>query len=317
MSPHKSAQRAPRLRQGILLLLSLTAASALAASHAPPVPMQLPPLQQPASGEHHPGKVIWMELVTPDLAGAQHFYGGLFGWTFQEVPGAPVPYSIALDNGTPVAALVQPRSPSHGRRQPQWLPFLSARDVTGIKNAAVAQGGRMLSPPRVYPQRGEQAVLSDPQGAMFGLLASSSGDPPDDLADPGGWIWASLLTREPHSVASFYQRLFGFDVDPLPAEDGGNHFLLSAEGFARASVNKLPAAAQKDSPYWLSFVRVQDTAAAAAQVKSLGGTVVTEPRPDRDGAMMAVAADPQGAPFGLMEWTEEASASPDTGEHPQ
>jgi hypothetical protein len=39
----------------------------------------LPPLTQPASGEHHVGKVVWTDLVTPDLEGAKRFYGGLFG----------------------------------------------------------------------------------------------------------------------------------------------------------------------------------------------------------------------------------------------
>ena len=41
----------------------------------------IPPLNDPASSEHHVGKVIWVDLATPDLAGAEHFYGGLFGRT--------------------------------------------------------------------------------------------------------------------------------------------------------------------------------------------------------------------------------------------
>ena len=46
---------------------------------------ELPPLLQPAGTEHHVGKVIWLDLVTPDLSAAKKFYGGLFGWTFHDI----------------------------------------------------------------------------------------------------------------------------------------------------------------------------------------------------------------------------------------
>ena len=35
----------------------------------------------------HPGKVIWADLVTPDLKQAEDFYAGLFGWSFQPAAG--------------------------------------------------------------------------------------------------------------------------------------------------------------------------------------------------------------------------------------
>ena len=46
---------------------------------------ELPPLVEPASAEHHVGKVIWADLVTPDLATSKRFYSGLFGWTFRDI----------------------------------------------------------------------------------------------------------------------------------------------------------------------------------------------------------------------------------------
>jgi hypothetical protein len=61
-----------------LLLSGVFASSVMAASN------DFPPLNDAASSEHHIGKVIWVDLATPDLAGAEHFYGGLFGWTFRE-----------------------------------------------------------------------------------------------------------------------------------------------------------------------------------------------------------------------------------------
>ena len=37
-----------------------------------------PPIAARARTEHHGGKVIWAELVTPDLELAEHFDAGLF-----------------------------------------------------------------------------------------------------------------------------------------------------------------------------------------------------------------------------------------------
>jgi hypothetical protein len=34
-------------------------------------------------------------------------------------------------------------------------------------------------------ERGEQAVFADAEGAVFGVIKSSSGDPEDFLAEPG------------------------------------------------------------------------------------------------------------------------------------
>jgi len=89
----------------------------------------------------------------------------------------------------------------------------------------------------------------------------------------------------------------------LPASGGAQHLLLAAEGYARASVNSLPLNRPDARPYWLDYVRVDDAAAAAARVAALGGRVLVAPRVDRQGGKIAVVADPQGAPFGLLEWS--------------
>jgi len=275
--------------------------------------LELPPLLEPASSERHPGKIIWVELATSDLESARRFYGGLLGWTFRDVRGARLPFSIALLNGEPVAGLVQPRSPRNGQRQPNWLPFIATSDVRALKQQAVAHGARVLSAPRSYPNRGEQAVFADPQGAVFGVLQSTSGDPPDELSDPGEWIWSTLLTRDPGKDSAFYQTLFGYEVQDLPGEDSTAHLLLSSEGYARASVNELPPEIPKQYPYWLCFVRVLSAKTAVDKAKTLGASVLVEPHEDRHGGLVAVIADPQGAPIGLLEWVESAAASPDGG----
>ena len=55
------------------------------------------------------------------------------------------------------------------------------------------------------------------------------------------------------------------------------------------------------------FVRVTSTTAAVAQVEALGGRVLVAPHLGRHGGLIAVVADPAGAPFGLLEWTDTDS----------
>jgi uncharacterized protein len=272
---------------------------------------ELPPLNAPASTEHHVGKMVWADLVTPDIAAAERFYGGLFGWTFRTIHAGGSDYAVALADGLPVGGLFQKPIPAGEHRQSAWLTFFSVLDVDGAKRAALAHGATLVSDSKSYPSRGRQAVLSDPDGAVFAILASSSGDSPDFLAEPGEWIWSSLLSHDPGAAAAFYQQVFSFDVFDLASDDGLEHVILSSDDFARASVNSLPADSKRRHPHWLNFVRVADTVGMAAKVVAAGGRVLVDPHVDRHGGQVAVVADPAGAPFGLMEWTSgDSKAEP-------
>jgi len=267
----------------------------------------LPPLVEPASQEHHAGKVILVELVTPDLAAAERFYGGLFGWTFRDIQTDGVTYANASLDGRSVAGLVHKDMPAGRQLQPVWLSFFAVRNVDAVRKTALERGGKMLFAPHSIAGRGREAVFADPQGAVFGVLASSSGDPADDLAASGEWIWSSLITSDPEMGAAFYQALFDYDVFDLPADEGAEHLLLASDNYARASANSLPPNRPNAHPAWLNYVRVDNMAATVTRLVALGGRVLVEPRLDRHGGQIAVVADPLGAPFGLLEWLDTQS----------
>src|ERR1700733_1697087 len=297
-------QPLPRFLGPLVCLLSLTWAAPLLAA----LPAALPPLVQPASNEHHVGKVIWLELVTPNLAAAKQFYGGLFGWTFQDIHTPSTSYALALLDGRPVCGLYQHVIPPGEHRQPAWLTFIAVRDADATQQLILQQRGLMLAAPHTYPQRGRQGVFSDPQGAVFAILASSSGDPADLLAAPGEWIWSSLIAHEPDTDAAFYQSVFGYEVfDSTQESESTEHLILATADYARASVNALPDDSARRHAHWLNFARVTDTEQMTARVQQLGGQVLVEPRVDRHGGKVAVVADFSGAPFGLLEWVEGQS----------
>jgi uncharacterized protein len=290
-------------RIAILSALLLLAADAIAIDSAGAAGFELPPLSAPATPEHHVGKIIWADLVTPDLQQAEQFYAGLFGWSFAPVAGNSR-YVVAMLDGDPVGGLLQRPVPSGQHRQPAWLTFIAVADVDVVTRTATTHGAKVLSEPKTYPKRGRQAVFADPDGAVFAVLASSSGDPEDALAPTGGWIWSSLLVKNPDQEAKFYHSLFGYDVFDVPSEDNAKHVILSSDDYARAGLNSLPGDSMRRHPHWLNFVRVADAEAASAKAVALGGRVLVEPRMDRHGGKLAVVADPSGAPVGLMEWSE-------------
>jgi len=298
----RSGRALPAFALPVFALLACTLCGLLSATAHAALPLNLPPISDPASNEHHPGKMIWADLVTPNLATAETFYTGLFGWMFQDIHTADSDYAIAMVDGRPIAGVLQKPIPPGEARQSTWLTFIAVRDLDAARKIALRNGAKSVYEPRTYPQRGRQAVLSDPQGAVFAMIASSSGDPPDYLAAPGEWIWSSVFARDPSQVTGFYKAVFGYDVYDMPGDDGTQHVILSSDDYARAGIHTLPAGHRL--PHWLNFIRVTDAEESSAKAVALGGGVLVEPHVDRDGGKIALIADPAGAPIGLMEWSD-------------
>jgi predicted enzyme related to lactoylglutathione lyase len=279
----------------MVLLMALAALPVCTAAAAPPA---LPPLTTVSGSPRLPGKFVWADLVTDDVPVARKFYGQLFGWTFRDVDG----YAIAANEERPLCGMFQRPRPVDPNAKPRWFGYISVPNVARARQAVVAQGGKVLAAPRKLPDRGEQAVFADPEGAVFGAIKSSSGDPQDFLPDPGDCIWIELLTRDAKSAGDFYRQVAGYDVLQSTASNHVSDYILTAEGYARAGVRSIPAGASELKPHWLLFVRVKDVGEAVAKTKELGGKVLLEPKGDLFDGKLAVIADPTGAALGILEW---------------
>ena len=158
---------------------------------------------------------------------------------------------------------------------------------------------------RKMPRRGEQAVFADPEGALFGVVKSSSGDPEDFLAEPGDWIWIQLLSRDARRAAEFYRAVAGYEITENTGTNRQSDYVLTSEGYARGTVRTIRNADTKVQPTWLPFVRVKNVAASVALTSQLGGKVLIEPKPEVFDGKVAVIADPTGAAIGVLEWDEK------------
>jgi predicted enzyme related to lactoylglutathione lyase len=264
---------------------------------------EVPALSRTANDSHLMGKLIWLDLETTDLAVAKRFYRGLFGWDYRDYHADGLDYTVALANGNPVAGLARRPVLQDTERRSAWVPFFSVADVSATFERARKTHAQVRSVPENLPLRGWQARLTDPEGAVFALLATSSGDPPDD-PNPiaiGTWGSPSLLASDPASEAVFYEGLFGYAVVGKPTDSGFERIRLSSGSHERATVRQVPTGVAAMHPEWISYVRVFSTADSARLAVKLGGHVLVAPTLAAHGASIAILADPTGAAFGVLE----------------
>ncbi len=260
----------------------------------------LPPLTTVSGSPRLPGKFVWADLVTDDALAAQKFYTALFGWKFYDYGG----YLIGRNNDRPLCGIFQRPRPVDQSAKPRWLGFLSVPSVSRAQAAVSQAGGRVLAPPQKMPKRGEQAIFADPEGALFGVVKSSAGDPEDFLAEPGDWIWIQLFSRDARQAAEFYRKVGGYTIQENTRPGKLGDYVLTSEGYARATVGTIRTADKSIRPTWLLFVRVGNVGETVAKAKQLGGRSLIEPKPELFEGKLAVVADPTGAAIGLLEWPE-------------
>jgi predicted enzyme related to lactoylglutathione lyase len=261
----------------------------------------LPPLTTVSGSPRLPGKFVWADLVTDDIPAATRFYAGLFGWTFQDEGD----YIIGSNEERPLCGMFHRDRPKDRAAEPRWFGYISVPNVARAREKVQNAGGRVLAEPRKIPKRGEQAVFADLEGAIFGVIKSSSGDPEDFLADPGDWIWIQLLSRDARRATEFYRVVAGYEVAKNAGNNRQSDYILSSKGYARATVRTIPSGKEKVRPDWLLFVRVRNLGDSLVRAKELGGKTLIEPRPDLLSGKVAVVADPTGAAIGLLEWSDE------------
>jgi predicted enzyme related to lactoylglutathione lyase len=121
-----------------------------------------------------PGALTWNELNTRDLDGSMAFYSAVFGWNFRNSAMDGLPYVVAKVAETPVCGL-QPMIGDEWPTDmsPHWMVYFAVHDCDISAQHARALGGAVLQPPTSLPI-GRYAVLTDPQGGMFAVLASNT-----------------------------------------------------------------------------------------------------------------------------------------------
>ena len=114
----------------------------------------------------------WAELNARGFDKAESFYKKLFGWGEKKSPmtqGQPGDYTEfqlhgeSIAGGTEMNEMVPAEVPSY------WLVYFNVENVDKAFDKVIAEGGKEMVSPVDMPG-GRFAIVSDPQGASFGLL---------------------------------------------------------------------------------------------------------------------------------------------------
>jgi len=115
----------------------------------------------------------WFEIGTDDPAGAERFYGDLFGWTFSDDTG-DMPYRIVQ---TPAAGSIKGGIFGTDGKMPGYAVFyVVVEDVAGACRRAEAAGGKVLVPATATPNGLTFAHLLDPSGNHLGVYSPAPGN---------------------------------------------------------------------------------------------------------------------------------------------
>ncbi len=282
-----------RRRSGLGGMALLIAVGVILAGCAATLP-QVPPLD--ASGIALPGKVVWHDLVTPDVDKAKAFYGGLLGWTFEDLSSG---YSLASHNGRFVAGIA--RLDRAGRAS-HWLPLVSVLDIDGVRNQVADRGGETVLQPFEMADRGRIAVFKDPQGAAFGIVHSSHGDPADREPEINGWLWDEIWTDDLPGAIDFYTAVGGYQLVETTIAKIPYRF-FERDGQPRVGLLEKPSPEIGNT--WVAYIRVADVNATVDMATALGGKVLMAPSAAVRNATVAVIADPSGAGFVIQKWNRQ------------
>lgn len=246
---------------------------------------------------------IWYELLTDDVAAAQDFYASLIGWQVDDSGLADIDYRIvATPEGDAIGGLMQRPAGSPGGSV--WIGYLPVVDVDESVEAIVEDGGRVLMPAWSVAGVGRMALVTDPLGAPFYIMAAEGDQPSRAFVEHGSGhttghvTWNERIASDPDRALAFFGRHFGWaHRGGMPMGELGEYRFL-ADG--PVVLGALMACPPGGTPGWRFYVSVEDIDTAAARVSALGGTVEYGPVEIPGGAYSMSALDPQGARFGLV-----------------
>jgi predicted enzyme related to lactoylglutathione lyase len=123
---------------------------------------------------NEPNTLTWNELTTRKSDRAIVFYSEVFGWTANAMPGGEgVDYSVWMLDDGPVGGMLPMDDTFPPDLPPFWQVYFSVADTDATVAKAVELGGSVQMEPSSTPQ-GRMAVLRDPHGAMFAVIAMQS-----------------------------------------------------------------------------------------------------------------------------------------------
>jgi predicted enzyme related to lactoylglutathione lyase len=262
-----------------------------------------------------PGVPCFIDTERADVDAAAAFYGGLFGWTFDDrlPPGAPERFLMAKLDGLAVAGIASASSPDS---RPDWNTYVSVASADEASEKVRAAGGTLLLGPLDVADAGRMAVFADPQGAALRVWEPRRTHGAQVVNAPGSWNFSNLESGDVAAAKRFYSAVFGWkfsdgegEASMITVPGYGEHLealtpgtlkgyeeLGAPQGFGDAIGWLQPPSSEHGGSRWAVTFSVGDADETAHRAAELGGKVLVEPF-DVPWVRMAVLSDPDGATF--------------------
>lgn len=246
------------------------------------------------------GDFLWYEIMTTDTQAASAFYTQVVGWTAQATDMSGMAYTVLNAGENGIGGVMELPQPAREMgAPPHWLAYVGVPDTDETVALVRELGGRVYAEPMDIPNVGRVAIVTDPQGAVFGVY-TPDGDPSEAMSDhrsPRHFCWHELWTNEPTKALAFYSRVFGWN-ETGSMDFGGSTYQMYGRGEqSLGGIALRPEAMPVNA--WIYYVDVPDFDAAVSRVTEKGGTVMQGPMEIPGGFRIAVCQDPQGAAFAL------------------
>jgi uncharacterized protein len=272
-----------------------------------------------------PGVPCWIDSNQPEPEAVLPFYGGLFGWEFEDVmpQGSEGHYFIGRIRGGDVAAIGS--TPEGAPAMAMWNTYVWVANADETAERAVEVGGTVVTPPFDVLDSGRMAVLSDPEGAALCVWQPKTHKGAQVVNEHGSLNFNGLATRDRAAAEMFYGAVFGWRLLNLPSgpmwalPGYGDHLeegtpglreqmagMGAPEGFIDvvAALNPIADDDADTSAHWNVTFAVDDAQATAAKASELGGEIVAGPA-DAPWSRNVVIKDPQGATFIASQFVYE------------
>lgn len=117
------------------------------------------------------GDLTHMEIPADDLDRAKRFYGELFGWTFQAVPGFETYHLFATPAGEDaIGGAIGKRGESAPERM---RTYVNVDSIEAVVPRVTDLGGRVATEKTEVPGQGWFVVLEDSEGNEIAIWESA------------------------------------------------------------------------------------------------------------------------------------------------
>jgi predicted enzyme related to lactoylglutathione lyase len=123
---------------------------------------------------NEPGALAWNELSTRDTDAAIAFYTDVFGWEAQTGQMGEMTYTMWKLDGDDIGGMMAMPPDVPAEVPSYWLAYFATADCDATVAKATGLGATLFAGPMDIPA-GRFAVLADPAGAMFGVIALAGG----------------------------------------------------------------------------------------------------------------------------------------------